>query len=64
MHFLEASRPYRPLGAHAMLFFDPVLRSIFGGDLAGASALLADDDGIEQLIERLEELSEEVGWDA
>ena len=64
VHFLEASRPYRPLGAHAMLFFDPVLRSIFGGDLAGASALLADDDGIEQLIERLEELSEEVGWDA
>jgi hypothetical protein len=64
VHFLEASRPYRPLGAHAMLFFDPVLRSIFGGDLAGASTLLADDDGIEQLIERLEELSEEVGWDA
>jgi len=64
VHFLEASRPYRPLGAHAMLFFDPVLRSIFGGDLAGASALLADDDGIEQLIERLEELSEEVAWDA
>jgi hypothetical protein len=64
VHFLEASRPYRPLGAHAMLFFDPVLRSIFGGDLAGASALLADDDGIEQLIDRLEELSEEVGWDA
>lgn len=64
VHFLEASRPYRPLGAHAMLFFDPVLSSIFGGDLAGASALLADDDGIEQLIERLEELSEEVGWDA
>ncbi|NJD29177.1 MAG: hypothetical protein FIA92_12885 [Chloroflexi bacterium] len=64
VHFLEASRPYRPLGPHAMLFFDPVLRSIFGGDLAGASALLADDDGIEQLIDRLEELSEEVGWDA
>ena len=64
VHFLEASRPYRPLGAHAMLFFDPVLRSIFGGDLVGASALLADDDGIEQLIDRLEELSEEVAWDA
>jgi len=64
VHFLEASRPYRPLGAHAMLFFDPVLRSIFGGELVGASVLLADDDGIEQLIERLEELSEEVGWDA
>ena len=24
--FLEASRPYRPLGANAMLFFDPLLR--------------------------------------
>jgi hypothetical protein len=64
VHFLEASRPYHPLGAHAMLFFDPVLKSIFGGDLAGASALLADDDGIDQLIERLEELADEIGWDA
>ena len=27
-------------------------------------ALLADEDGIEQLIERLEDLSEETGWDA
>jgi hypothetical protein len=64
VHFLHASRPYRPLGANAMLFFDPVLRSLFGGELASASALLADDDGIEQLIERLEDLSEETGWDA
>jgi hypothetical protein len=64
VHFLHASRPYRPLGANAMLFFDPVLRSLFGGDVAGASALLADEDGIEQLIERLEELDEESVWDA
>lgn len=64
VHFLHASRPYRPLGANAMLFFDPVLRSLFGGEMAGASAILADDDGIEQLIERLEELDEEVTWDA
>ena len=62
--FLHASRPYRPLGSNAMLFFDPVLRSIFGGDLAEATAILADDDGIEQLIERLEELDEEIAWDA
>jgi hypothetical protein len=64
VHFLHASRPYRPLGANAMLFFDPVLRSLFGGDVAGASAILADEDGIEQLIERLEELDEETAWDA
>ncbi|MEK6721152.1 MAG: hypothetical protein AABZ33_10860 [Chloroflexota bacterium] len=62
--FLHASRPYRPLGSDAMLFFDPVLRSLFGGGLAGASAILADDAGIEQLIERLEELYEEASWDA
>ena len=62
--FLQASRPYRPLGANAMLFFDPVLRGFFGGDLATASEILADDDGIEQLIERLEELEGETGWDA
>lgn len=62
--FLEASRPYRPLGANAMLFFDPVLRGFFGGDLASASEILADDAGIELLILRLEELDEELSWDA
>lgn len=64
VHFLQASRPYRPLGANAMLFFDPVLHGLFGGALPSASALLADEDGIEQLIERLEDLSDEAGWDA
>ena len=62
--FLQASRPYRPLNANAMLFFDPAVHGLFGGELPGASALLADDDGIEQLIERLEDLSDETGWDA
>ena len=47
-----------------MLFFDPVLRGLFGGELPRANAILADEDGIEQLIERLEELDEEVTWDA
>ena len=64
VHFLEASRPYRALGANAMLFFDPVLRGVFGGDLASASEILADDTGIELLIARLEELDEELAWDA
>jgi len=64
VHFLQASRPYRPLGANAMLFFDPVLRGFFGGELATASEILADDDGIEQLIARLEEFDEEIAWDA
>jgi hypothetical protein len=64
VHFLQASRPYRPLGSNAMLFFDPVLHGLFGGDMPDMSALLADEDGIEQLIERLEDLSDEVGWDA
>ncbi len=64
VHFLEASRPYRPLGAPAMLFFDPVLRELFGGESSSASELLADDIGIEALIDRLEELDEVDGWDA
>ena len=64
MMFLEASRPYRPLGSQAMLFFDPVLRGVFGGDLAGVHHLLADDTGIDRLLDRLEELDEEVHWDA
>ncbi|HET7678149.1 MAG TPA: hypothetical protein VFK38_09900 [Candidatus Limnocylindrales bacterium] len=62
--FLEASRPYRPLGSQAMLFFDPVLRGVFSGDLDGVQLLLADEAGIERLIERLEELDDEAHWDA
>ena len=64
VHFLQASRPYRPLGAPAMLFFDPVLRSLFGGELPPAQELLADEAGIEALIARLEDLDEASGWDA
>jgi hypothetical protein len=64
VHFLEASRPYRPLGAPAMLFFDPILVELFGGDLPSASELLEDEDGIEALIMRLEELDETADWDA
>ena len=64
VHFLEASRPYRPLGAPAMLFFDPVLRELFGGELPVASELLRDDLGIEALIDRLDEMDEGDGWDA
>ena len=64
VRFLEASRPYRPLGANAMLFFDPLLRGFFGGDLESASEILADDAGIELLIVRLSELDEASGWDA
>ena len=64
VHFLEASRPYRPLGAPAMLFFDPVLRELFGGQLPSASEILRDDIGIEALIDRLDELDEGDGWDA
>ncbi len=63
VHFLEASRPYRALGANAMLFFDPVLRGVFGGGLAPATEILADDAGIELLIARLEELDDELVWD-
>ena len=62
--FLEASRPYRPLGANAMLFFDPTLRGFFGGGLPSASEILADDAGIEMLIVRLGELDEASSWDA
>lgn len=64
MMFLEASRPYRPLGSQAMLFFDPVLRGVFGGDVAGVQHLLADDTGIDRLLDRLEELDDDFRWDA
>jgi len=37
---------------------------LFGGDDAFASEILADDTGIELLIARLEEIDEEITWDA
>jgi len=57
--FLEASRPYRSLGGQAMLFFDPVLRSLFGGESLAMQRVFAEESGVERLIERLEEIDEE-----
>jgi hypothetical protein len=62
--FLQASRPYRPLGSGAMVFFDPVLRDVFGGQVPAANEILADDLGIERLIERLQDPDEDIAWDA
>jgi len=62
--FLEANRGAGSLDGLGMLFFDPAIRTIFGGDDPGASNLLADDDGIERLIDRLEELDAEFSFDA
>ena len=62
--FLQSSLPDGYLAGNAMLFFDPVLRSLFGGEHAPTSALLADEAGLEQLLERLEEIDEESTWDA
>jgi hypothetical protein len=47
-----------------MLFFDPVLRQVFGDGGDPIGAILADDEGIEQLIDRLIERDEEEGWEA
>ena len=64
VHFLEASRTRHSLGSQAMLFFDPVLRTIFGSGSDAMQRVLADEGGIERLIERLEEMDEEPGFDA
>jgi len=61
---LEANRGLGTLEGLGMLLFDPVIRGIFGGDDPGARSLLADEDGIERLIDRLEELDAEIGLDA
>lgn len=62
--FLEANRGAGSLDGLGMLLFDPVIRRIFGGDDPGARQLLADDDDIERLIDRLEELDTELALDA
>jgi hypothetical protein len=62
--FLEANRGLGTLDGLGMLLFDPVIRGVFGGDDPFARNLLADEDDIERLIDRLEELDAEVGLDA
>jgi hypothetical protein len=62
--FMEANRGLGTLDGLGMLLFDPVIRGVFGGDDPGARSLLADDNGIERLIDRLEELEAEIGLDA
>lgn len=62
--FLEANRGAGSLDGLGMLFFDPFLRAIFGGGDPGVASLLADDIGIERLIDRLEELDAEGTLDA
>ena len=64
MMFLEASRPYRALGSQAMLFFDPTLKTIFGSGSDAMQRVLAEEGGIERLMDRLEEIDEEPGCDA
>lgn len=61
--FLEAARPHHPLGSGAMLFFDPVLRGVFGG-MTEVHRIMADEDGIERLIVRLEEIDADLTFDA
>jgi hypothetical protein len=63
VHFLEASRPESGLSGSAMLFFDPVLRQVFGSGHDPVVAILADDEGIDCLIDRLLELDEEEAWE-
>ncbi len=62
--FLEASRPYHALDSQAMLFFDPVLRSVFGSESLAWQRVFADEAGIDRLIERLEEIDEEPSFHA
>ena len=62
--FLDANRGAGSLDGLGMLFFDPVIRGVFGGDDPGARDLLQDDEDIERLIDRLEELDGEVSLDA
>jgi hypothetical protein len=64
VHFLEASRPDSGLSGSAMLFFDPVLRQLFGSESAPIGTILADEDGIDRLIDRVLELDAEEGWEA
>jgi hypothetical protein len=62
IHFLEASRPDSGLSGSAMLLFDPVLRRVFGTASAPIGTILADEDGIDRLIDRVLELDAEEGW--
>lgn len=52
---LDSHRPFRPLAAHATTFISPILRLMLGTRPAGlATELLDSDEGVDQLITRLQ----------
>ncbi len=58
--FLESVKPLSFLGSQALVFFEPLVRSIFHlAQYERFARLLEDRDAVERLLERIEALDEE-----
>ena len=64
VHFLEASRPYRALGANECSSSIPCCEACSVATSRRPAGELADDTGIELLIARLEESDDDDHLDA
>ena len=58
--FLESVKPLNFLGSQAMIFFEPIIRSVFPFQAYSEFAILLQDrDTVEELIQEVERLDEE-----
>jgi hypothetical protein len=58
--FLESSKPLSFLGAQAMVFFEPFVKTFFTADgYTRMSRLMEDRENVERLIRRIEGLDAE-----
>ena len=64
VHFLEASRPIARSAPTRCCSSTRSCAACSAATSPSASEILADDAGIELLIARLEELDDELAWDA
>jgi len=56
---LEAHRPLQPLLGDLATFLSPMVRPLLGGRATRLGAALADDAGIDRLLEQLDDEDDE-----
>lgn len=56
---LEAHKPISGVGSHAVLAFQPLLRSLFPVNFGEVAAFMRNVQNIERLLQRIEQLEKE-----
>ena len=64
LFFLESNRPIAFMGGQLLHFFRPLLGFVHGEQLALYAALLESEESVVRLIDRLEDISEDLSGEA